>query len=89
MAPISGHFLFEYYIEGAWRILDFDQKAYYRTTNGEIASYKDLVADPYLVFHQKTYGPLAPEFQDYSAAVILQGLEGQSSSTRSRQKSLI
>lgn len=73
--PIMGHVLFEYYIDGAWRLIDFNQKAYYLTVHGDVASYEDVRTDPYLVFQQKTYGPLSPRLQDYGAAVILQGTD--------------
>jgi hypothetical protein len=70
--PAFGHAVCEYLIDGKWRIFDFDQKAYYLTCNGEVASHNDVFNDPYLIFGQSTYGPCASKKNKYRAAIILQ-----------------
>ena len=70
--PAFGHVVYEYLIDGKWRIFDFDQKAYYLTNNGKIASHNTVFDDPYLIFGQSTYGPCASKKNKYRAAIILQ-----------------
>jgi len=61
MVPVFGHHLEEYYLDGKWRLVDFNQRSYYLTPAGDLAGHRELFNDPYLVAGQSTYGPFSNE----------------------------
>ncbi|MBQ9788171.1 MAG: hypothetical protein IJW31_01030 [Lentisphaeria bacterium] len=49
---VGGHYTAELYIDGAWAYLDPRMGIYFLKKDGKIASVKDLLADPELVYQQ-------------------------------------
>jgi len=60
--PLNGHSVSEYYYENDWHIIDADQNVIYlELNNSTLASYEDIVDDPFLGIRTKAYGKYQKE----------------------------
>jgi len=61
IAPLNGHAVGEYFVNGDWRLLDGDQDLFFpEWDNQQLASYDDIRRDPLLAIRSKPYGKFVP-----------------------------
>ncbi|MBE7467135.1 MAG: hypothetical protein HS116_26990 [Planctomycetes bacterium] len=78
---VTGHTLNEVYLDGGWRLIDCDLRAFHRKPDGSIASLKELLANPELV--AKPTAPSEPYYvadrapADMAKACYAPGVGGQ------------
>jgi len=66
--PLNGHGFSEYCIDGKWRILDPDLCAFYLCLDNEtLASYADILEDPFIAVRTKAFGGSRTRAMDLAA----------------------
>jgi hypothetical protein len=62
IAPLNGHAIGEYFVDGDWRLVDGDQDLFFlEWDNQQSASYDDIRHDPLLTIRSKPYGKFVPD----------------------------